>query len=122
MNDRPPASRGANSCLGPGRSYVTDPGTVYPMSRRTVSRILHRVDIGFEYTKIGRHPQFAGRFLTDDGGHIRDDVMSQTLTCLSIPDRMNDSRVPHASPAVRAFLNHLRCCGLRVAGFGLRGY
>jgi hypothetical protein len=52
MNDRPPASRGANSCLGPGRSYVADPGTGHPMSRRTMGRILHRVDIIFEHIKI----------------------------------------------------------------------
>lgn len=58
MQLRPLVSRGADSCLEPGRSYVTDPGTVHSMSRRTVSRILHQVDIGFEYTNIGRQPQF----------------------------------------------------------------
>jgi hypothetical protein len=60
MQLRPSVSPGADSCLGSGRSYVTDPGTVHPMSRRTMSRILHRVAIGYEYTKSGRQPQCLG--------------------------------------------------------------
>jgi hypothetical protein len=79
MNDRPPASRAANSCLGPGRSYVTDPGTVHPMSRRTVSRIFHRVDIGFEYTKIGRQLQFLGPSLLGVSWPMMEGMYGMTL-------------------------------------------